>query len=156
MNSKSGMHAILFQRFEEADSQFIRTMLVTLAPLPEPQVIEYQDEDFRQLQRISKWEAKIKEGMSINDALRPEIQSDFDEDAHLKEEMARNFIDKMQKETVERNIRFKLNAEKRLAALEQEEKDKEKAKCKEMIDQVRKRQQETLLKLQAVFQNNQG
>lgn len=125
-------------------------MLVTLAPLPESQIIQYQDEDFRQLERIYKWEAKIKEGVPINDALRPEQQIDFDEDAPQKEEKARNFIEKMQKETMERNLRFKLKAEKRLAALEQEEKEKEKIRCKELIDLVKKRQQETLLKLQAV------
>lgn len=144
------LRSIMFQRFEEADSKFTKTMLLTLTPLPDPQRIEYQDEDFRQLERISKWESKIKDGMKVNDALRPEVVVDFDEGASEKEERARQFVETMQREATERHLRFKQNAEKRLAAIEQEEKERERARQRELLEQVKKRQQETLLKLQAV------
>ena len=130
----------------------MKTLLTSPTPLPEQQEILYQDEDFRQLQRIAKWEAKIKDGVPINEALKSEQPLEVDEDAHGKEEKARVFIEKMQRDTLERNLRFKQEAEKRLAAMELEEKEREKAKLNEMHNQVKKRQQESLIKLQAVFE----
>ena len=57
----------------------------------------------------------------------------------------------MQREALDRQNRFKQEAERRLAAIDLEEKQREREINKERFAIVKKRQQETLIKLQAVY-----
>lgn len=143
----------IFQLFIKSDLSFRKTLLSTSKPIRDQMTIEYSEEDYRVLEKIGKWEAKIKEGIDVNEALKKEIplQEELNEEVTQEKELqAKAFVEKMQRETNERHIRFKLEAERRLKEIVEEEKNKEKQQQRDLLANVKKRQRETLIKLQAV------
>ena len=145
----------LLKTFVKADMDFTKTLLLSRKPFGDQMAIEYCEEDYRLIERIGRWEAKIKDGVDINEALRKDthgLDAEKDEIVQEKEQKAKAFVEKVHRDTMERHIRFKVEAEKRLKELQEEEKNKDKIKQKELLEAVRKRQHENILKLQEVIE----
>lgn len=155
-NPGTALREDMLQCFLKSELDFTKRLLLIRKPIAEQTTIEFCEEDYRLLAKISRWEAKIKEGMNVNEALKRETglqDAENEEIVQEKELKAKAFVDKVQRDTLERHVRFKMEAEKRLKEMEEEEKQRERDRQKELLAAVKKRQHENILKLQEVIEN---